>query len=253
MHRKLLLIALLLLLPGSLQAQSRLWRNNNATRSFTGELVKREADKITIKMTTTGKQVVVRPDQLHADDIKWLRENHPLPGEMPATPAAGTIKAKPGAFYDTLAFGDDQATVMKKLKESKVFHTTLNETYFARTGLNGNYRTAKGHEFFGMPASLYFDWDDQGLINASFYGNPIPAAQAETALLPAWQGMIVNISKQFDQPKVASTKPDYASLAEGQITFTHAWSATNGATLLLGVGKQEGEYVIIARFSSEQH
>lgn len=247
----LLTIVLTALMPAVGQAAPRLWKNTNATRSFQGELVKREADKVTIMMMPSRKTVVVKPDQLHADDLQWLRENHPFEHEKPAVTAP---KPAAGAFYDTLAFGDDQATVIRKLKASPRFHTELDDTYFARTGLNGTFRTTKGNEFFGMPAALYYEWDNQGgLMNLSLYGHETPAAMAGEAMVPLWQEMVDQINKQFGQARSSSPKPAYAGLGESQITFTHAWPMTSGGSLLLGVGKQEGKYVIIARFTIKEH
>lgn len=250
-HCKLLIFAFLVFFPAISQAAPRLWKNTNATRSFRGELIKREADKITISMLPSRKSVVVKPDQLHADDLKWLKENHPLEHEKPAV---ADLPAPQGSFLDTLAFGDNRTTVIKKLKASKRFHSGLDATYFARTGMNGTFRTTKGHEFFGMPAALYFGWDDQGGLKfLDFYGGGIAAAQSESQLVPDWQALVAALNKHYGKSKSTATKLPYQSLAESEITFTHAWPMEPGGSLLLGAGKQEGEYVIIARFTSQQH
>lgn len=251
LHRNLLIIALVTIAPCLSEATPRLWKNTNATRSFRGELIKREADKLTITMLPSRKTVVVKPEQLHADDIQWLKENHPLEHEKPATqPAAGPQ----GSFLDTLSFGDTRATVIKKLKASKRFHSGLDETYFARTGMNGTFRTTKGNEFFGMPASLYFDWDVQGgLKHLDFYGDAVPIAQGESELVPRWQALVASMDEHYGKSKSAATKLPYQTLGENEITFTHAWPMETGGSVLLGAGKQEGKYVIIARFTSSQH
>lgn len=248
MHCRILTIALLALFPYLSTAQTRLWKNANATRSFQGELVKREADKITIKMTQGGRMVVIKPDQLHIDDIEWIKKNHPFEHEGPEV----TIpEVAAGCFYDTLSFGDDRATVIKKLKASSRFHSELDETFFARTGLNGTFHTTKGNEFFGMQSSLYYGWNDNnGLEFLSLYGHETPAAQAEARLVPTFHAMTANISKYFGKPENSSPKPQYDGLAEDEIIFTHVWPMKAGGSLLLGVGKQEDKYVIVARFTN---
>lgn len=251
MHCKLLITALLVALTCVSQAAPRLWKNTNATRSFQGELVKREADKITIKMIPSGNLAVLKPEQLHHSDIEWLKQNHPFEDEKPQGSAP---TAAAGAFYDSLAFGDDKATIIKKLKESPRFHSELDETFFARTGINGTFHTTKGNEFFGMHSSLYYDWDEAGGLKfLSLYGHCTAAADTEANLIPIYLEMVKNISKFFGEAKRAAPKPQYAGLGEGEITFNDAWSLKTGGSLLLGIGKQDGNHVIIARFTREQH
>ena len=254
MNSKLLIIALLALMPCLSQAETRLWKNANATRSFSGELIKREADKVTIKMTHGGRIVAIKPANLHASDLEWLKQNHPLDGEKPAGGAGGAPQVAAGCFYDTLSFGDDKPTVIKKLKASPRFHSELDETFFARTGLNGTFRTTKGNEFFGMEGALYYGWNENHQLKfLSLYGHETPAAKVEAALVPTYLQMVGHINKHFGEAKSASPKPQYAGLGEGEITFSHAWPMKTGGSLLLGVGKQEGNSVIIARFTSEAH
>ena len=251
MKPSLLIIAILFLLPDIGQAQARIWKNTNATRSFSGTLIKREPTKITIRMTNSGKTVVIKPEQLHAGDLEWLKKNHPFDHEKPKV--AGPDMAA-GSFYDTLSWGDDRPTVIKKLKASKRFHTELDETYFARTGLNGTFRTTKGNEFFGMPAALYYGWDDNhGLKFLSLYGHETAPAQVKAKLIPVWHQMVKDMSSYFGKCKSSSPTPQYASLGESEITFTHVWPMKTGGSMLLGVGKQDGKYVVVARFSREAH
>lgn len=251
MKFRLLIIALLALLPCVSQAAPRLWKNNNATRSFRGELVKREANQITIKMVPSGRTVSIKPEQLHATDIEWLKKNHPFDHEKPKVSGP---EVAAGSFYDTLSFGDDRPTVIKKLKESKRFNTELDSTYFARTGLNGTFRTTKGNEFFGMPAALYYGWDDNhGLKFLSLYGHETPGAKVKTNLLPIWHQMVKDMSGYFGKARSSSPTPQYAGLAESEITFTHVWPMKTGGSMLLGVGKQDGNYVVVARFTRERH
>lgn len=251
MHCRLLIIALLTLLPCLSEAAPRLWKNSNATRSFSGELVKREADKITIKMTQGGRNVVIKPEQLHASDMEWLKKNHPFEHEKPEVT---TPEVAAGCFYDTLSFGDDRATVIKKLKASPRFNSELDETFFARTGLNGTFRTTQGNEFFGMESALYYGWNEnKGLKFLSLYGHETAGAKVEASLIPAFQTMTANISKYFGKAKSSSPKPKYAGLTDGEITFTHVWPIKTGGSLLLGVGKQEDKHVIVARFTNEVH
>ncbi len=250
MHAKLLLLVFLLL-PSLAWGQARVWKNTNATRSFSGTLVKREPNQITIKMTNSGRNVVIKPEQLHPSDIDWLKKNHPFDHEKPKT--AGPDMA-PGSFYDTLAFGDDKPTVIKKLKASKRFNSELDETFFARTGLNGTFRTTKGNEFFGMSAALYYGWNDNHRLEfLSLYGHETAPAQVKAKLIPIWHQMVKDMSSYFGKAKSSSPTPQYANLGESEITFTHVWPMKAGGSMLLGVGKQDGKYVVVARFTRETH
>ena len=250
MHAKLLILVLLLF-PSLAWGQARVWKNTNATRSFTGTLIKREPAKITIRMTNSGKTVSIKPEQLHADDIAWLKKNHPFDHEKPKV---GGPDIAAGSFYDTLSWGDDRPTVINKLKKSKRFHTELDETYFARTGLNGTFRTTKGNEFFGMPAALYYGWDDNhGLKFLSLYGHETAPAKVQGQLIPIWKRMVKDMSSYFGPCKSSSPLPQYAGLADSEITFTHVWPMKAGGSMLLGVGKQDGKYVVVARFTREAH
>ncbi|MDX1680395.1 MAG: hypothetical protein R3242_06670 [Akkermansiaceae bacterium] len=250
-----LLIITLFLLPCLCQAEIRLWKNADASRSFRGEFIKREGDKVTVRVVNNGSVVTIPLEVLHQDDIAWLDKQAAGGG---GAGGGGGAEQPPeiatGCFYDTLAFGDDRATVIKKLKASKRFHSELNETYFNRVGLNGTFETTPGNEFFGMKAAIYYEWDENnGLKNLSLYGHETAPAEAKTALIPRWNQMIRDITRYFGEPKSSSPKPMYAGLGEGEITFSHVWPMKTGGTLLMGVGKQDDKLMIIARFSREQH
>ena len=166
-----------------------------------------------------------------------VAQNHPFEHEKPkdATPDVAA-----GCFYDTLAFGDDKPTVIKKLKESPRFHSELSETFFARTGLNGTFHTTKGNEFFGMQASLYYDWDsNNGLKYLSLYGHETAPAQAESKLVPTFVTMTGHISKYFGKGKSSAPKPQYSSLGNDEINFTHVWPMKPRGSLLLGVANRK--------------
>jgi len=249
MPTKILTISLLLILTCASHAEPRLWKNKDASRSFRGEFVSRDAKQVVITMVPSGRQVTIAPENLHASDLQWLKENHPLDHEKPAL--TGPVAAQ-GACFDTVKYGDNQSTGIKKLKLSKLAHSNLDETYFARTGLNGVFKTTKGNDFFGMPASLYMDWDDQGgLRSLSFHGPGVPAADINTKLVPQWTAMIAAISKLHGQPKSSTNKLDIGGLNDLGITFTHAWNLESGS-LLLGGGRMQDEYMIIGRLTSEK-
>ena len=65
--------------------------------------------------------------------------------------------------------------------------------------------------------------------------------------------MVKDMSSYFGKCKSSSPLPQYAGLSENEITFTHVWPMKSGGSMLLGVGKQDGKYVVVARFSREAH
>ena len=84
-----------------------------------------------------------------------------------------------------------------------------------------------------------------GLKNLSLYGHETAPAQAESVMMPKWNQMIRDITKYFGQPKSAYAKPQYAALGDEEITFTHVWPMKTGGSLLMGVGKLDGKYLIM--------
>lgn len=234
-------------------AAPRIWKNKEGTRSFRGEFVQRDKENVTIMMTSNFKKVQVSHDKLHADDLKWLKSNHPLPGEIPSSNGNANPVAR-GAVYDTIALGDNRKVVMKKLMDCKMVKNSLPQALFDRTGLNGVFHTVKGHEFHGMQASIYYGWDDSNnLKELSFHGESHPQTAIDTVILPTWKSLAENITAAYGKPKSADTTLNTADLNDGAITFTHVWSLKEGGSLLLGAGRSEDSYMVIARFTATEH
>ncbi|HEX5789501.1 MAG TPA: hypothetical protein VFY13_00025 [Luteolibacter sp.] len=242
-------LTLVLAVLAPLQAQPRIWKNKNATRSFNGEFVSRTPEEITIRRVPSREVVVLKTEQFHADDLKWLREHHPLDSEKPAL----SFKAAPGKVYDELAFGDTRQDVMAKLRKSKVVEATIAEALMGRTGLNGVYRTRKGNDFLGMPANLHFSWDDSDrLKEIDFYSQPVPVAKTKDVLMPQWSTLLAGLKKTYGPGKAAEGSPDPARQENGSIMFTHAWALPSGGGLLLGTGKNEdGDVIVVVRLASQ--
>ena len=67
------------------------------------------------------------------------------------------ISASQAGVYGELEFGDSRETVTKKLSQSPLVEQTIDNTYTARTGLNGIFK-CKG-KISGLVCHLYFNWD----------------------------------------------------------------------------------------------
>ena len=245
--RKLIPLMLALAIPA--QAVPRIWKNKDASRSFRGEFVSRSKDKVIITMLPSRRKVSVACEQLHKDDMQWLRENHPLESEK-----SSPIPASPDAIYDRICFGDSRKLVMKKLSESKLVDNSLPETFFDRTGLNGVFHTRKGKDFFGMPASIYYGWDDaNNLKELSFHSDPHPRNKASEALTAKWKELIANLTNAYGKPSNEYPKLDVSNIADSKIIFTHAWKLKPQGSLLLGAGREDNNIVLIVRYTTRQY
>ena len=73
------------------------------------------------------------------------------------------VSVSQAGVYGELEFGDSRETVTKKLRQSPLVEQTIDNTYIARTGLNGIFK-CKG-QIAGLTCRLYFNWDEQGGLN----------------------------------------------------------------------------------------
>ncbi len=237
---RILPLVLLTLAPAILHAAPRPWKSADGTRSVTGEFVSRDETSIVIRRGDR-KEITIRLDQLHPDDRSWIAANQPLPGEG-APP--------PSAVFDHLSFGDNRDTVLKKLQASKLVESTVEETFFARTGLNGVFKTRK--QIGGLDALLYFDWTPAGGLNeVTLHTKALPAADLDDRLRPCWQEFIELLTTLHGQPANANMKLDLAPLEDGSISCTHLWKLGNRGSALLGAARQGDGYQIAVRFTTE--
>lgn len=233
------LLLIFLLAASSLFAESRSWKSADGARTLTGEFVKRDATSVTIR-TDAGQEIDIELSKLHPDDARWLDANHRLNGPQP----------DPAAVFDTLLFGDDRETVLKKLKASKIVEMTTDEAFLGRSGLNGVFLTRQ--KIGKLKASLYFDWTPEDkLKELTLQTDFLPEEQYDTELKPTWSALVELLSTIYGQPVQNGSMPGKSSLADGTFLPSHLWKLEGGGVALLGAARDGKKYQLIVRFSQK--
>jgi hypothetical protein len=233
-----------LFLISTLAAAPRPWQSADGQRSVQGEFIKRDVNSVTIRRSDR-KPVTIPLDKLHKNDIQWLKHNHPLPGEE--IPPPPLIPAK--TLLDTLEFGDTREEVYQKLKESKFVELTVSETFIARVGLNGVFRTR--YKIAGLDSSLFFDWtDDSRLKEVIFQTAPLPSTSLQKELIPCWKQFIEILTSLHGAPIHASEDLSLKEIADGHMSSTHLWNLDEGS-VMIGAARDGDNYQIAVRFTSE--
>lgn len=244
-----LIIATLLTVSTIATAEMREWKNADASKSLTGEFIKRDDKSVTIRRKTDRKTFTIPFTQLHADEVKWLNMNHPLPGQEPKV---GPLTFNPVEMYKELSFGDNMNTHIDKLEKSEHLKASVPRSLFGRGGINGIFKSVK--PMGGLKSSLYFDWDDQNkLKEISIHTDPEPAASLKEKLIPCWKACIEQLTEHFGEPVGGLPNLDITPIPNKGISFTHHWKLTNGGSALVGAGNEDGKYLIIVRYTTDEH
>jgi hypothetical protein len=232
-------LLILLLLAPALSAAPRLWREAEGDRAVRGEFVSRDAAGVTIRRV--DRQTVTIPhSRLHPDDLAWLDQNHPLP-KAPPPPLAGLL--------DTLRYGDTRAEVLAKLKTSELLDLTVNETYLARVGLNGVFRTRK--EIGGLICSLSFGWTDDGKLTEITLDTVAQGGQPDPKRLRGcWEALAKQLAAQHGDPIQDAAYPNPATLQPGTFVASHLWRTKDGGTILLGSSNHDTGSSTTIRFTT---
>ncbi len=225
-----------LALVSCLSAAPRAWHNAAGDKSISGEFLSRDASAVTIKRGAF-ETITIPLDKLHPNDRTWLNTEHPLPPPPPPP------------VFDTLCFGDSRARVIAKLDSSKLVETDVPETLFGRVGLNGIYRTRP--EVSGLQGSLFFDWDNDTLSEISLHGDALPASARDAKLVPQWARLVELLTETFGQPAQANPTLDLTTIGNDQISGTHLWKTEHHGNILLGAIKQDDNYQIVVRFTTD--
>lgn len=222
-------------------AAPRAWKSADASRSVDGEFVSRGTADVTIRRSSDRKQVTIPLDRLHPDDRNWLNARHPLPGSE-APPPSGV--------FDQLAFGDNRAEVLEKLKASEIVEMPLKETFLGRVGMNGVFHTRK--KIGGLEAVLYFDWDDAGgLKEITLHTTPLPASALHDRLVPCWKELTGLLTTLHGNPVNAKPELDIAPLEDGAMIATHLWKLEKSHSAMLGASRVGDRYQVAVRFTTE--
>lgn len=246
----LLPLALVLaLLPLAAHAASRQWRNADGSRTFAGEYLSHDSRRVTIRRSD-GRVFTLDLAQLHADDRAWLAQQGQ--GTKPGT--SGTHDAAQpdeSAVFDTLKLGDPHAEVRAKLQASKAVELTIPDTFLARMGLNGSYRTRQ--QIGGLHCLLFFDWDASMHLNElTMQTEPQPLAAYATGLRATWEELAKLLTALHGPPVSKADFPPAAQLTEnGMVLGSHLWRLEGGHSALLGTARDAAGFSVIVRFTSQ--
>lgn len=221
--------------------ETRKWRNQEGTKSFDARFIERKDDKVTL-LRADGKEITFDITMLHADDLRWINQEHPLNNENP-------IPDK-HAVFDTLKFGDSRTVVTDKLKNSKMLEASVDGVFMGRTGLNGIYRTRQ--KIGGLHCYLFFDWDDEGgLKEVTLHTETKKSDDYSTVLKPCWEAMSGLITPLHGQSIQHMAMPAHDVLHEGQMLASHLWRIEHGGTVMLGTSNTDEGYQVFVRFTKE--
>lgn len=231
----------LLILPLT-ASEFRSWRNTEGDKSIEGRFVKRDDASLTI-LRKDRRELTLPLAKIHADDVRWLNTNHPLPAPPPP---------KSAGVLDDLCFGDTRSEVTAKLKQSSMFETSVPDTLFARTGLNGIFRTRK--TIGGYQCLLSFNWHEEGGLKEITLETPHEDSSAwDTKLKPCFSEMVKLISSLHGKPLIANEKVDLSQLQDESMSANYLWNLTPKGSVLLGPAKQNGKLLVAIRLTEETH
>lgn len=237
------LLASWLALP--LAAESRDWRSADGSRTFAGEYLSHDARRVTIRRSD-GRVFTLDLAKLHPEDRAWLVDRKTSPSAPQGQPAADDA-----AVFDTLKLGDSHAEVRAKLQASKAVELAIPETFLARMGLNGSYRTRQ--QIGGLHCLLFFDWDSDTRLNeVTLQTEPKSAASYATTLQATWRELVKLMTTLHGAPASHAEFPAAAQLTDdGMVLGSHLWRLEGGHSALLGTARESAGYSVIVRFTSQ--
>ena len=241
MTRAIRLIALFAaILP--LAAETRVWRNADASASFEGDYLSHDDRQVSIRHRD-GRLFRLEIDKLHPDDRRWL--------DLKSGKTVEDAPAHPDAVFDSLCYGDTRREVEAKLKASRFVESTIDETFFGRLGLNGTFRTRQ--QIGGLHCELYFDWTPESTLDEiTLQTQPLDAADYDTRLQRNWSELIKILSQLHGKPLHAADYPKLTALENDAFLASHLWSLEGGGSALLGTSMQGGKYLVVVRFTEEK-
>lgn len=239
--KRVICLLTLLLLPLA-ASEFRPWRNTEGDKSIEGRFIKRDEFNLTI-LRRDRRELTLPLSKIHADDIRWLNQKHPVPPPLPP---------KPVGVIDNLFFGDTRSEVTAKLKKSSMFETSVPDALFARTGLNGIFRTKK--TIGGYQCQLTFNWHEEGGLKEITLETPHEDISAwDAKLKPCFAEMVQLISALHGKPLIANEKVDLTKLQNESMNANYLWRLEPSGSVLLGPAKQDDKLLVAVRFTEETH
>lgn len=153
--------------------------------------------------------------------------------------------------YDTLQFGDSRETVTKKLQASTMVTTTVDSTFFGRTGLNGVFKCKA--KLAGLTYHLYFGWNDNGGLNEiTLRSAEVPMAEYESSINKAWAEANTLFTQVYNAPAQNANYPTKADFKKHDILITHIWHKGENQSILIGPGINKGKCFLAIRFVNQR-
>ena len=142
-----------------------------------------------------------------------------------------TQKAK--WVFDRLVFGDDEATIIKKLNLSKL--VTARTAGGARVALSSRYRWMIGEHKFDLDFEMTPTF--QGLTISPL---PESTGDLDSLIKEDWTALRTAAIERFGAPTKSIPFPAAAQLQKGGLTATDTWNQPT-RTITLGVAEDEGK------------
>lgn len=163
-----------------------------------------------------------------------------------------SVSATAGDVYAGLRFGDTEKEVIAKLELSKLTHSDVPKTLFARVGLNGSFKVVP--KLKNLSFALYFDWAkgaEKKLTSIILRSNKLPASDYDTKLKNAYDYTVNLLSSTYGRPSNSGSFPTKEKVGgDEQVHFSHEWKTDEGF-VYLGVGQQAGEFVLTINFTKD--
>lgn len=238
-------IALILTASVLCAAPPREWRSRSGDKSLRGYFVKRDQKNLVVTLTSNARQHTIPISQLHPDDRLWLDKNYPVAESKRAEPEEAT-----NGVLENIGFGDTRDEVTQKLLASRMFESTMDQTFFGRMGLNGIFKSTE--TIGGLHGYLFFDWDeDGGLESITLQTEPQEIGRWKTHLEPCMEEFVKLISALHGKAAAATHRTNPASLDDGMFMGDYLWRLEPVGSILLGPSRMDGKIHISVRFTKE--
>ncbi|MCU0798000.1 MAG: hypothetical protein MUF31_18925 [Akkermansiaceae bacterium] len=232
-------LALIFVLTATCMAETRQWRNHDASSSFEGSYVSHDNSSVTIRRAD-GSEVKVGLDKLHPEDRAWVN----------GLALEKTEEDAGSAVFDTLTFGDSRKEVETKLLASKLVEPSVDPTFLGRLGLNHTFRTRQ--TIGGMKCDLSFGWTEGGSLNEiTLQTEARDASSYDDLLHKTWQELASLLTQLHGKALQEGPYPARDQLADGTFLGSHLWRLAGGGTAILGTGGHEGGFQVTVRFTTE--
>jgi hypothetical protein len=135
--------------------------------------------------------------------------------------------------FDRLVFGDDEATVIKKLNLSKL--VTARSSGGARVALSSRYRWVIGEHKFDLDFEM-----SSGFKGLTISPLPESTADLDSLIKEDWTALRAAAIERFGAPTKSTPFPAAAQLKKGALTATDTWEQAT-RTITLGVAEDDGK------------